>query len=475
MGEVLRAAVMQLRSATLTPRYGSARSIPRDPAQVPTGNGSNVQATLQTDRRPSRQRFVEAELLEYIKRLERNSYEWRAAHVQLSRLRPRNRRDYQIRIAASEFDAFVAKSAAQLFQLRNGDLVLIWQGEGVAEVDQIILRLRYLFSDDPLLSTAIAEPDGQHEAPVDAPADGPAQACLCGWYDLERDFEIFRDDMQRLITDIERRRFEPGQASTGKPLEPVSLARLEATLGGADLSSMIRRQPVCVLLPGAPPQIVFREVHVAIGDIAKRLLPGVDLSADTWLFQHLAATLDERLLTILLNQGRNDVRDAISVNLRLSTLLSEHFLRFDNEFRRRHDIQLVIELQLVDIYSELGGFVFIRDFLRERGYRICVDGLHHLHLPLINRKRLGVDMVKLVWSPDMLDENGKRSEELKDAVQQTGKDRLVLCRCDAAEAIAWGQSMGIRLFQGHYIDSKLRAARSPAVAAARQALRTSSA
>jgi EAL domain-containing protein (putative c-di-GMP-specific phosphodiesterase class I) len=440
---------------------------------VPTGNGANVQATLQTDRHPSsgRQRYVEAELLDFIKRLERNSYEWRAAHIQLSNLRPRNRRDYQIRIAASEFEAFLSKTTAQLFRLRNGDLVLIWQGEGIAEVDQIILRLRYLFSDDPLLSSTLAEP----ELKPDTPSDGASPVRFCDWYDLERDFDAFRELMQRLVTDIERRRFAPGQASSGKPLEPISLAQLEGALGGADLSSMIRRQPVCVLLPRVAPQVVFREVHVAIGDIAKRLLPGVDLSADVWLFQHLAGTLDERLLTILLSHGRDDVRNAISVNLRLSTLLSETFLRFDSEFRRRHNIQLVIELQLVDIYSELGGFVFIRDFLRERGYRICIDGLHHLHLPLINRKRLGVDMVKLVWSPDMLDESGVRAEDLRDTIQQTGKDRLVLCRCDTAEAISWGQAMGIRLFQGHYIDSKLRAARSPAVAAARQALRSSSA
>jgi EAL domain-containing protein (putative c-di-GMP-specific phosphodiesterase class I) len=443
---------------------------------VPTGNGTNVQANLQTNRHPSpaRPRYVEAELLDFIKRLERNSYEWRAAHIQLSNLRPRNRRDYQIRIAASEFEAFLGKTPSQLFWLRNGDLVLVWQGEGIAEVDQIILRLRYLFSDDPLLSNAIVDPEGRPDLPADTPADGAARARFCDWYDLERDFDLFRELMQRLVTDIERRRFAPGQASAGRPLEPVSLAQLEGALGGADLSSMIRRQPVCLLLPRVAPQIVFHEVHVAIGDIARRLLPGVDLTADTWLFQHLAATLDERLLPILASDGRDDIRNAISVNLRLSTLLSEHFLRFDSEFRRRHKVQMVIELQLVDIYSEFGGFIFIRDFLRERGYRICIDGLHHLHLPLIDRKRLGVDMAKLVWSPDMLDESGSRAEQLRDAIRQTGKDRLVLCRCDTAEAISWGQAMGIRLFQGHYIDSKLRAARSPAVAAARQALRSSS-
>jgi hypothetical protein len=100
--------------------------------------------------------------------------------------------------------------------------------------------------------------------------------------------------------------------------------------------------------------------------------------------------------------------------------------------------------------------------------------LHHLHLPLISRKRLGADLVKLIWSPDLLYEvNPARHEELKSAIRQTGNDRVILCRCDSADAVAWGESLGIRLFQGHYLDSRLRAIRSPAVAEARKALRAS--
>jgi LmbE family N-acetylglucosaminyl deacetylase len=103
---------------------------------------------------------------------------------------------------------------------------------------------------------------------------------------------------------------------------------------------------------------------------------------------------------------------------------------------------------------------------------MCIDGLHYLHLPLIDRKRLGADLVKVIWSPDLLDSlNETRREELKAAIKRAGVDRVTLCRCDNADAIRWGQSLGIRLFQGHYVDSRLRAARPPAIALARQALR----
>ena len=186
----------------------------------------------------------------------------------------------------------------------------------------------------------------------------------------------------------------------------------------------------------------------------------------------LFAAWMNRVLLRLVAEGTG----AISVNLRLATLLSPEFLRFDHDYRRQTSAPVIIELQLIDIFAELGAYLFIREFVRDRGYLMCIDGLHYLHLPLIDRKRLGADLVKMIWSADLLDAlNEARRDELKSAIKRVGVDRVILCRCDSVDAIRWGQSLGVRLFQGHYIDSRLRAARSPAIAAARQALRSSAA
>jgi hypothetical protein len=239
-----------------------------------------------------------------------------------------------------------------------------------------------------------------------------------------------------------------------------------------DLASLSRCQSICAVLPKGGPQPLFSEIHIAIRDLANALLPGVDLTADTWLFQRLAESLDRRLLKCLVTREVSAPQGAISLNLRLATLLSPEFLKFDHEFRDGAVGPVIIELQLIDIFAELGAYLFIREFVRDRGYLICIDGLHHLHLPLIDRKRLGADMVKVIWSPDLLDfTNEERRAELRGAIKRAGVDRVILCRCDSTEAIRWGQSFGIRLFQGHYIDSRLRAARPKAIAAARQAMR----
>ena len=420
---------------------------------------------------------VETHLLAFVRRLERDYHDWRAVHLHLSGLKPHNRRDYQLRIAAREFDGLLRKFKSELFQLSNGDIFLIWHGGTFADVDPVVLRLRYLFSDDPL---AIANdgPIVDNAELLLAYNDGelPQPSKFCSWFDLEQEYDAFCIQLDDYLESLGQSRWAEAGAARREPLDPARLARIEASLGSMDLSGLLRRQPVCALLPRAAPQPLFAEIYVAMRELADSLMPGVDLTADTWLFQRLAESLDRRLLSCLARQELGSPQGAISVNLRLATLLSPEFLKFDHEYRRQTAAPVIIELQLIDIFAELGAYLFIREFARDRGYLMCIDGLHYLHLPLIDRKRLGADLVKVIWSPDLLDGlNETRRDELKAAIKRAGIDRVTLCRCDSADAIRWGQSLGIRLFQGHYVDSRLRAARPPPIAAARQALRGSAA
>jgi hypothetical protein len=418
---------------------------------------------------------VETQLLAFVRRLERNYNDWRAVHLHLSGLKPHNRRDYQLRIAAREFDGLLRKFKSELYQLSNGDIFLIWHGGTFADVDPVVLRLRYLFSDDPLTNAD----DGPLEDNAEfflphRDSELPQPPKFCSWFELEREYERFCIHLDEYLEGLGRSRWTEAGAAPREPLDPARLARIEASLASMDLSGLLRRQPVCALLPRATPQPLFAEVYVAMRELADTLAPGVDLTADTWLFQRLAESLDRRLLSCLARQELGLAQGPVSVNLRLATLLSPEFLKFDHEYRRQTAAPVIIELQLIDIFAELGAYLFIREFARDRGYLMCIDGLHYLHLPLIDRRRLGADLVKVIWSPDLLDGlNETRRDELKAAIKRAGVDRVTLCRCDNADAIRWGQSLGIRLFQGHYVDSRLRAARPPAIAAARQALRGS--
>ena len=414
---------------------------------------------------------VETQLLAYVKRLERNYYDWRAVHLHLSQLKAQNRRDYQLRVAASEFDGLLRRFNSELFQLSNGDIVFLWHTGTFADVDPVVLRLRYLFSDDPLANATNSATDDRQDMLFEPRGEALQAGKFCSWFELEREYDPFCIHLDELLESLQKAAGQGG-SRTGAPLDPGRLLQLEASLSTIDLSGLSRRQSVCAVLAQAGPQPLFSEIYVAIRELANALVPGIDLTADTWLFQRLAQSLDRRLLTCLAQHELTVPQGAISLNLRLATLLSPEFLKFDHEFRREAASPVIIELQLIDIFAELGAYLFIREFVRDRGYLVCIDGLHHLHLPLIDRKRLGADLIKVIWSPDLIDGlNEERREELRVAIKRAGVDRVILCRCDSVDAIRWGHAFGLRLFQGHYIDSRLRAARPPAIAAARQAMR----
>ena len=242
----------------------------------------------------------EAQLLDYVHQLERSFCAWRAAYLHLSRLRPNNRRDYQLRVAASEFEPLLQRHQGQLFRLTDGDIVVFCRGASVAEMDEAVLRLRYLFSDDPLLSDAPPPDDGAGAA--DAGGEEEPEARLCTWYDLETDYHALCYACEDLLAAMEKRRARPRtqatatEAAPAKPLTARILAQIEANLGGISFADLLRRQPICAVVANQPPHAVFTELYVAIGELAKAVAPGVDLTAGKWLFQHLTEALDRYLL-----------------------------------------------------------------------------------------------------------------------------------------------------------------------------------
>jgi hypothetical protein len=146
-----------------------------------------------------------------------------------------------------------------------------------------------------------------------------------------------------------------------------------------------------------------------------------------------------------------------SINLNVATILSEDFLRFDDSLAPGSHGTVVVELRSEDIFADLSAFFFARDFVRQRGYRLCVDGLDWRILPFVDPSRLGVDLMKLSWAEDLpqalRDAEGAAAQEV---IRRIGPGKIILARCDDDRAISFGQSMGLTLFQGRYLDSMMR-------------------
>ena len=388
-------------------------------------------------------------LLDYAHRIGKRRKGRRAVRIHLSRLKPHNRREHHLRIAASTFETLIRKFDGAIFKLFNKDLVVICTGAQVADIDDCVLRVRYLFSEDPLFR----DDEGAEDDP------------FCDWYDLETEYPQFlaqaeqiaeektQQETQRAVQVSEDQR---PKRHGGPPLGAPQLAAVIGSILNADLSSMLRRQPICAVVRGQKPQMLFNELYISVETLRQTLMPTHDLLGNRWLFQELTRHLDRRMMHLLTHRKHAAINSAFSLNLNIETLVSPEFLEFDAELNSAAKRTIVVELQLFDIVADLKNFYFARGFLHDRGYRLCLDGTSCLSLPLVNREQLGLDLIKMQWSRELAEHaTGRQDADLRRAAETLTPERLILYRCDSEEAMEFGRSLGITMYQGFHVDRML--------------------
>lgn len=401
----------------------------------------------------------EAALLDFAESLRKFTKGRRAVHLHLSKLRPYNRRARHMRVAISTFDELIRDFDGVLYRLFNNDLVVILNGASVADIDHGVLNLRYLFKDDPLLKS-----------------DEEGNARFCTWFDLEEDYDELLELARHMVTALEQhnakneqepRKKEPSrnldkpqlkekekdEKEPSTPLDAAKLAILEEAIAQADLSAFVRHQPICAVAPGRKPKPAYYEIYTLIELLCQTLMPEIDIRTNRWLFQDFKRHLDRRMIAYLAQNDDATLLHAFSINLNVSTLLTSEFLDFDEALNSNARTSMVIELQLFDVFADLDSFMFARKFLGERGYRFCLNDMTHISLQLIDLEGLGFDLVKLVWSADLHDQqDDMRGQGVRDAVLKIGAEHFILTHCDTEQAIEVGESLGITLYQGRLLD-----------------------
>lgn len=385
-------------------------------------------------------------LLDHAVRLERNLSGRLALQVHLSGLSGQDRREQQIETAALHFEEMIGGLDGQTYRTMAGDIIFIGNADDAEDLDAAVNRLRNMFSDDPVTQ----RPDG-----------GP-EGGFCSRYALDRDYPQFVALTRRLFDLSEARRQANAESVSAGPavlvqrdLTPAQLGKLEESLANTDLSIIVRQQPVCAVTSDNPPETVFHEMYVSIDDLGRTVLPGVSIASDPWLFQHLTRTLDSRVLRQVIHDHAKTTM-AFSLNLNVSTVLSPDFRRFEQTIGQGVRGRLIVELQQIDIFADMPAYLFAREYLREVGFKICIDGLNHMTLPFVDRGALGLDLLKMHWSDDLLGSMGPDAvTALESAVRSAGVGRIIMCRCESANALQMGLNMGISLFQGRHIDALL--------------------
>ncbi|CCG39578.1 hypothetical protein [Magnetospirillum molischianum] len=361
-----------------------------------------------------------------------------ALHLHLSRLLPANREEGRIRIAFRMFESMVSVYRGQIFLLSNSDIMLICKDAQIPDLDAIVYKLRALFSTDPL---TYAES-----------ADGTDR--FVALYDLECDYEAFFSLCGEMVAEVRKTKIDMAPTPKRLPLEATTLVRVLDGIGNTDIAGVVRRQACIRIVGHTAAEVEFQEFYMSIADLQKVLAPDIDILCNRWLFQHLSQELDQQVLATLGDAGFQVLPRAFSLNLNVSTIETPAFRKFEAAVRGKAG--LLVEFQMLDVFNNLDGFFHARDRLRTRGHKTVLDGMTSVGLQFMDCELFDTDYVKLSWSQDMLDDI--RTAEIQHALAPVGFDRVILSRCETETAISWGLSIGIRMFQGRFLDSMTAAA-----------------
>lgn len=398
-------------------------------------------------------------ILDYLKKIEKDIDAFQALYLFTHKLQNQSMRSMQRQSLIGTFENVTKKSGGELFGMPNDDMVVIFNKRAHEEVLACLVKIRFLFHDDPMIRNA----------------DDLEQVGFAKFFSLGNGAVEFKDLIKTTVDNfagadegkdgkqaggVPGIRMAPSfltaQRKLRRELTPSMLAKVQKVLAQTDFSSLIRRQSVCAVIGKSPPQMLFDEVYVSIADMRDMLLPDVDLTANPWLFMHLTETLDKRVLVSISRHDDGSLTSNFSMNLNVSTILSDEFLEFDGNINDSMRSSIVLELQLVDIFSDIKAYILAKTFAQYRGYKICIDGITVDKLKYINRENLGSDLIKIIWHPTFMDVI-KEDKHFMDYVNKAERAKMILCRVDDPQAVEVGNSLGINLYQGRYIQRLLMA------------------
>lgn len=389
----------------------------------------------------------EQQFVDYARRLSRHREGRVAMLAQLSHLAPSNRLSQHIVVAQNCFNTVVNRYEGQLFRLSNADLVFIGRGVSRKDLREVENKLHFMFRDDPF---------------IEQEALGKADPGLCVVYDIEKDYAEFMSLAQDVMSNVQKSAIpanvtpttedEPETRSDAAPMRPRDLDRVEAAIETLDVSRFMRRQFIYAVLSDTPPQPIFAERSVSIAALQNAVMPKCNLKSNRWLYRHLCTQLDLRLLQALSGFDPNPTLPD-SINFGVAAALSREFLDFETKYSVRSKNPLIVEFHVSDIFSDVTQYEFASNFLHSRNCRVCIDALDPAAFIAVDHAELAADFTKVIWSADWagkLDVETRRSFEA--ALEKAGPTRVILMHCDDAKAIEFGRKMGIKLYQGRYMD-----------------------
>ncbi len=392
----------------------------------------------------------ENEIIEYIEKYCSNKSEYKIMLMNIHSLSQDVATSQNKKLVNDIFVSLLKTSGGKIFTLPNEDLILIYAVKFNDELASKLVNIKFLLNNDEKIKNTTSLEEAGIVVFYDLIAD---------WADFSKkivDVYYTKNNELKAEQDIKKSFFKTDDKSYKEKMDAELLAKVQKIISVADFSSFIRRQSICAIIGKSPPQRVFEEVYVAIPDMRDALMPNIDITANTWLFLALTEMLDKRVLEVISRHDDGSLSSKFSVNINVSTILSDEFLRFDESINVGMRQSIVLEMQLVDIFSDIRSFILARTFARAKGYKICIDGITVEQLKFLKRQNLDCDLMKIAWHPQ-LEQVLTNDKDFMSYMNKAERAKIILCRIDDEKAIELGNSLGINLYQGRYVNRLLSA------------------
>ncbi len=415
------------------------------------------------------------ELISAMRAVKRHPKGYRGIHLHFSLLEREHKQPFHRRSIATAFNKLIHSNSGQLFWTSHFDVVFMCKDCSVAALDTAILAARRAVEDSPLVKEYIAA--GRDDD-------------LCDWYDLKKDMTRFlkmidglkdvpenlpspAPSLKSMISNLNEQLSEDkkipapkpaittkplysplDQKNTATPMGPTQLDQLERNLINMEIFQMMSNQTAYVIVGNSTPQPIFVEYFISVDKVKDQLLPDYDLYEDKWLFQRLTRTFDTKLLQML---PKKDLvtGQVISININVETVFTGEFDKFIANFKRNNSQPLILEMRLFDVISDIQKYYQVRDKLTELECRISLDAVDVESLAILDRELLAVDFLKINWKQHYKSLiGGPLEKKIMSAISAQGNMRIILCHCDTEEALEFGKSVGIHMYQGFLIDKK---------------------
>ena len=369
-------------------------------------------------------------LLDALDRIGKSSSGYAVLYVNISKLKPKNRHPDFVKIIAKLFDTVVGSTKGSFFVLSNGDFVILGKNITHDAVDEAVKKLRDGLGTDPILY----EKDSSEFAQI---YEFPEKLYVFYTY-IENMYKNPNEEEDVFVKPVTR------------PIEAGEVDEIIEEMQSFDIAEIVKRQSVVQFRSAEDFNVIFQEFFVAVKDLTLAFEKKIDLTANRWLFMYMTQELDKMTLEAFSHSELRKWPKEISINLNLSTIFSKEFDTFIHNMPAESG-KLIVEVRLMDVFNDVALYFEARDKLHQHGHKILIDETCPSTLKMLGLNKLAPDMVKLFWEP--LLEYEKNDKVLKKLINEIGRDKVVLAKCDGDKAVKWGVAHGITAFQGPFIDS----------------------